>query len=478
MTPLNAEEKIRHHNAIGQFILRVNNSVLHPKWADTLFIIQVAYGIKVEDAYLYFDYPYSKNVDVLNEALQKDKRIAGVDVLVHKKFFIAEEQGKQGYIHYKFTYQHAEETFYLHEANSNMDCTMDELRKYLPLVHASFTGSLSYPHKVVKQPAGEGYTEVIVLCSTPAKGSLTAHVNGAHRTEKNGNVMICTFHVTGKGIQVDQSLIDWLYQQAMYFMGSYFASPLAEKVLQERRRSETLAYHHSLNNLELDSCVETVEQIVTHPTDLNPLLLKKTLPKFRTMLLLQYSLFQAEYLRVGNYDLNVSTNLSLLNKSVTGILQGLVADYNTFPIENRLIIASSAAGVDFVPQKGDRDNLNPEFYDILLILYNLWQNANIVAYGKKADYITVRAEEKEGALLVSFTNRGKMFQEYIDFINGVEINYPLFNTNPNKLYRGLEIVRDKCQNHNRQWKLHASLTQEHDQVWHTTVSIHFINTAK
>ena len=474
MTPLSHIEKNKHHEAIGQFIKVLNGSVLDSLWPNSLQIVQVAYGVKVEEAYLYFDYPYSRSVDQLNEALTTDEAVKGIDVFIHNKFFEAQKEGVKGLIHYKYRYVQKEKHFEVYFSTDNIGCTEPERWRFLPIIHSAVTRELNFKAPVKKQLTSKGDQELIVLCEVPRNSSLQETSDSLFKNAGSSNVVVSILKVTNESFKLNEEVTTELYQKVMYLIESYFVSPVAEKILQERKKSEVLAYHHSFNNLEIESCIAVVDDLLANPDSVDKGLLKKAATRFRTMLLLQYCLFQAEYLRLGSVGLNRSENLPLLNKTVGGIVESLASEYNLYPVKNNLVVSNDASKVDFIPLQGNREDLNPEFYDILLILYNLCQNANQVAYGKDAEEIKVQVEEKDNCLLVTYINKGRIRDEYQEFLTDYSKPYPIYNTDPNKLYRGLEIVRDKCSSHNRKWKPSATTFLGPDEIWYTVTSIYFL----
>ncbi|HVV06861.1 MAG TPA: hypothetical protein VHC96_21665 [Puia sp.] len=468
MNPLSPEEKQSHHEAIGKYVRKINETFSRGNGERDMELIQVAYGIRVEDAYFYFDYPYDPSADVLNDALKQDATIGGLDVRVHNLFFSLQEEGQFGYIQFRYGYDQEKKTFLLYGTSTNLAILPADVRTYLPLVHCAVTNALNYSDAVVDAVSGQPDNNLLILCK---RHNSEYPMPGQDSTSEDTNIVICTLRILDPALQPEHR-VRQLYEDVVYFMETYFISPVAGKILQERRRSEALAYDHSLNNLELDDCIDFVE-LFSKKLPAEKKTIDEVTVRFRMLRLLHFCLFQSEYIRAGSPGLNRSSALiELENKSVIQILEYIIGNYNLYGLENRLDQLLPCV-TDFIPKNGSKD-LEPEVYDILLILLNIWQNASLVALGRGDRTVCITAEDKDNALNLTFRNRGQMEQPYMDYINGQRAEYPAsLNANPNKLYRGLEIIRDKCRSYDRKWRTTARVAKEGEH-WYTYVNIHFI----
>lgn len=455
-----------------EFVRRINGCVIPDNLKGRVLLKNVAYGVKVDDAYFYFDFPYNENADALNEDLKNAANIQGIDVRLHQAFFASQRKGINGYVGYAYRFDARERSFFTAPPLTNLELSDEDKLAYLPIVHSAIHTDANYLAPVSPANDNDALTQVLVLCRWPhaLPGLAAEDEETVYRPDKD-NILITTFEIVQK-IPISQSLVDELHGDVLYFVDSYFTSPVVEKIMAERRKSEVLAYHHSIDNLELDTDINMLDDLAYgRPVEDELERLRSFSVNLRVLRLMHYLLFQMEYVHAGQPGINSQRLFPLAGKPVSAIVDELVRSYNSFDqIRYQVNITGDISAVDRVPTAGDIKNLNPELYDVILILWNLMRNAAVVAMGRDATEVEIELAAENGRLKIAITNEGKILPQYFEFINDQRTEYPTRDDNPNKKYRGLEIVKDKCKSHNRRWKFQAAVN-ERAKIWYTTISL-------
>ena len=356
---------------------------------------------------------------------------------------------------------------------SNLEVDEADKLAYLPIVHAAIHMDSNYLAPVEMVRDGSGSSNVLVLCRWPhALPSLAEEEDNEGYQPDKDNILITTFEISGDTINMGQQLTDELHTDVLYFVDNYFTSPVVEKIMAERRKSEVLAYHHSIDNLEMDTDINMIDDLAHgRPVEDENEKLKAFAINLRVLRLMHYLLFQMEYVHAGQPGINSNRMFPLAGKSMSAIIREMTESYNPFDtIHYSIQVYGDISAVDRVPTAGNIKNVNPELYDVILILWNLMRNAAVVAMGRDATVVDIGLSTENDRLKIEITNEGKILPAYYKFINDKRTEYPPRDDNPNKKYRGLEIVKDKCKSHNRHWKFQAAVN-ERAKIWYTTISL-------
>ena len=133
--------------------------------------------------------------------------------------------------------------------------TDEDLERFLPIMHCAVTNEENYLWDIERMPQESNYRELLVLSRRLGKG--TDSIIGK-------NILVCAFTISSNDLIVDQNLIDELYGSVVNLLETYFNSPVLEKILEDRRRSEVLTYEHSLYNLRIDATLANLQKRIRH----------------------------------------------------------------------------------------------------------------------------------------------------------------------------------------------------------------------
>lgn len=442
MRPLTIKEQEKHAQLLDKFVRKIQEKILsHKLFSDyEIHLREVGYGIKVDDQYVYFDFPFNENVPVLNNKLSHDPYLKDVDNSIHQRYFQLQENCREnceydGFIYYKYYFDEKSQVYHLlqHSNNLGIEERDENYLKFLPVMDCAVSPERTTYENTVKiedeHPSNVEVKEILVLSKRVGKEDVADSQRPVYTDEDN--MLLCTFELKGKNDLNFSTLVKGLYGDVFFFLETYFHSPILEKIMLDKRKSYILGYKHNIHG-----CFEPLafENIKTYAEKgaLDDILriANQNHLKAKQLKLIHSLMFDYEILNAGFSEYN----FTFRNKSISEILQFFENEINEYNIKTTYSKKS-----DFNPAL-QRNDGTYELFDLCLILWNLWNNACHSANDCCDDTIKIELKEEEDSFHVSMVNLGCMPENYILFLKG-EKPYPV-EFNPNNPYRGLEIVRD------------------------------------
>ncbi|MCG2612697.1 hypothetical protein LZZ85_00335 [Terrimonas sp. NA20] len=435
MRQLTLHEKQTHSTELEEYISHLANTV--PVFQEGKVEIRHAcYIIPGDTGYIYYDYPYKPVADVFNRDLNNNKlplHHVSEETLRSFKAFIAKNQEDYPFIYYKYDYRQADSMYALVDMQTNLSFDNDSRKHicdYLAVVHQACHLDSPESHLAVVMEEKEKSNNSYYRIQTTY---MPLHIAGSNDTS-----LACTFLIPeGKSLLTRAEL-----KQILYLIGCYFTSPVLTKLYDERRTSEMLVYQHNLKNLHLVESLAAFQLLidkVENPQDREIYKMEKN--KLNAFRIFSDVLLKIEHLKAGHSDDSISPFLS----------RGLVATLHFFNEEMNYFKVKPVVAVSKDISRLDRIKLGLALYDRASILWNLYKNSCQAASKEVDSTVTIEVIESDQRVGVVFTNRGLMREDFIAFCRK-EASYPK-KPNMNDIYRygGLQIVRDKCDDHH--WDL-------------------------
>ncbi|MFA6403078.1 MAG: hypothetical protein WCX31_15860 [Salinivirgaceae bacterium] len=441
MKELSKGEKIEHAKRLEEYVNFLNKEFLT---ADSNFKLKhVGYGVPIDKANFYFDFPYNEEADKINDLINKNEDIIKMNKEIHEAFSKNQRKEKPtiGYVYYNYKWLN-DHQFVIYDTHNNLDLEDSELKLkwYLTLIHSSIKLiplSTSYTVEIDKIPASSS-SELLVIVKNieSALGQEALLINSFLRENNYDYLKIPKLN----------EIIVFLNNKVIYLLEKYFDSPVLQKILVERRESEILSYQHSISNLRLVNHMTLLGLYIKNKdligiSDSYRLLLKK----MKVLRMMLYSIFQVEHLKKkeNGQDNRKNELYELAGKSVFEILDYFDKEVNLLGIKTNFNYTQEAKDIDFKPPINYAPDKACDLFNCQMVLWNLWTNACHVTNALKMREININAYVSNEKLCLNFINNGEMPERYQKYLNGETNVYPGEKLDY-KPYRGIQIVKDIC----------------------------------
>lgn len=432
MIYLKQQQKIDHHKELGKFVEKVN-SLLNP-YGTIYELKQVCFIIPLDNDLLYIDYPYASAVDTFNEKLNSNDRLKTINEIIFKKHhqFTPGKDESVGYVYYLYD-NNKKGKYQIRDYDSNIGFTKNEqitLLSYLPIIHCS-----TYPD--IEDYETENIT-VDKKLNNADYGLLSICKKTTIENEDKFTI-VCTFNIIDLSISKNEirKQVNELNDKVVYFLETYFDSPIVKKIFDEKRKSEILAYQHSYNQLNLIDQITYLNELVNKgDKKSSKKVFEVARKKINVWYMLSEVMFKMEQLETDKIGVS---DLPYLKKTAVDTIKAFIKDLHYFNITVDLNIDPKI--VETKIPKGK------ELYDRLIVLWNIYHNACSKAQAFGAKRITISAiVGKNNRLKLIFLNEPEMPTEYVSFIKGKSDYVHSKNTARYiRPYKGLEIVKDKAE---------------------------------
>ena len=458
MRPLTIKEQEKHAQLLGKFVEKIQKRVLSQKpFCDyQVKLKEVGYGIKVDDQYVYFDFPFdAANVPDLNDKLAHDPYLKDVDNSIHQRYFqhqknCLDDCEYNGYIYYKYFFDKNKQEYHLlkHSNNLGIKETDENYFKFLPVMDCAASPEQATYTKPVRitdmQPFNIAAKEIIVLSKRVGKEDLANNQKPVYTDEDN--MLLCTFELEATKDLDFSTLAQSLYDEVAFFLETYFHGPILEKIMLDKRKSYILGYKHNLGRLRPDLNIVLIKKYVEANSIGN---IEAELAKLERIIKIyaftHKLMFDYEFVQAGfsTYD------VLFRNKSISQIIEYFNKEFGFYDLEDIFVDFK----VDYMPVL-DTVEGNFELFDYILILWNIWVNSQ--RYHSGADKIKIYSEENDlGDKSFKIINFGETKPEIIKYLNESNQSYPINFKSDNNPYPGLMIVKNLVGN-NPKLSIHAS----------------------
>lgn len=463
MKPLSRQEKLNHHKSLEVFVKIVNECVIPCKISNRhLSLAEVGYGVPLDNEYFYFDYPYNATVDKFNDDLANAPYLKNVDIYIHNKYYELQTAGSLGYLYYEYGTDKG--GYYLIKKDTNLHLNPEDPNffKFLPIMHCAITNETSYMEEVMEVDEWDGARrQILILSKRLGIDTETKHYDEPVSDDIaviRNNILVCTFEIHDyKGLPAT-SLIYELCTHIVDLFENYFNNSVLSKLLRERKSSEVLTYEHSLGNLGIQAGIERIRLTAAH-LGLHELLSVADKLKMRAEVA-NISLYSLFYSFKG---MEPKENFRFYDKTVPEIISFYIdkLNYNQYKVffkqpEDVLLLFKKISVSDL--------------FDTQIVLWNLWTNAG--SSSPQGSEIFICLAEYEGRPMIVVKNEGRIPERFFNYISGRTSAYPKRNNyNDSKAFRGLEIIREKVEEHN--WIIAARVYEESDGKSYTEISLTF-----
>lgn len=451
MRPLTIKEQEKHAQSLDKFVRKIQEKILSQKlFSDyEIHLREVGYGIKVDDQYVYFDFPFNENVLVLNDKLAHDDDLKEVDNSIHLRYFqhqknCLENHEYNGYVYYKYYFGEESQKYHLlqHSNNLGIEERDENYLKFLPVMDCAVSPERTTYKNTVKiedeHPSNVEIKEILVLSKRVGKEDVAASQKPVYTDDDN--MLLCTFELKAKNDSNFSTIAEGLYDDVFFFLESYFHSPILEKIMLDKRKSYVLGYKHNLGKLKPELNIENIRKYIEVESYRNIENELSTLEqiikvfKFTHKLMFDYEFVQAGF---STYD------ILFRNRSISQIIEY----FNIHFSSHSLIDIDMKFSADYTPVFNDEEG-NFELFDYVLILWNIWTNSQY--YHSGMDRIQICMEEDNfGNKFFKIINSGEMTPNIVKYINDSHESYPSMPNRSNNPYPGLMIVKDLVANNPR-----------------------------
>ena len=447
MKRLTTLEKLTFSDSINEIVEIINNKTNSQFPAISLKTI--SYGINLKNEYIYYDYPYKPNdTEKVNSFIIEHYEF--LEKELYTSFFKAKSKGKFGFIAFDYHYDQINNKLYLLETVHNLDNEIS-----VSVIEGCFVISFYnlYNQFAINKCLSKDTNELKNI-----KRETIVFLSRINEIYNINYTLNSVFTSTYPTKIISEEIVKYLYKECYLLLENYIQSPILEILLLEQRKSRVLAYQHTIANLRLVNQLTNLEVAISKQDNKNiENKFAELSIRMRLLRMIHYSIFQVEYLDAGYPDINNTGLYDLANKTVTEILIYFDETVNIKGVRLNLEITKEAKEKDFVPEIGIPENLAFELYDCQLLLWNLWVNACNKALLNEQKTIDVQISAINNYLVLDIQNHGVMPKEYIQFLNGEVFDYPE-HLDPNRPYRGLQIIRDICDKYNKILTIKAGIT--------------------
>lgn len=446
MEQFNETEKREFANSVAKFI-RLLHTTVYPglSVAADFLVREASYGIRLNDDYFYFDYPYSKDIDQLNIDLANPvSKLVDVDEALFKE--LREKRGESGkpagYISYRYSIANGEfhTDYQTNIRNGGPDAELHgKILLFLPVMHFSIYQAESYldPVLYVGDIGAPVFNLLYLNMALPdvirtGSGSNPHVITAAFVSDKPNTVPI-------------EKVVEELYSVVFPYLEFFYTSPLVVKLMEEKRKSHIMAYRHSYGNISplilrlVEERLQDADNIIDAGDVFADMVYLKRLLYAQDLTLTAMFHTEAHYKSAkALYD-----GHALAKKGINEILNyyDIVANYDEINVKIKPL-ERSYKPENYIPNQ----NL---LMDIHLILWNLWENACGAA--KASDkLVEINLDRpRKNEITVSFKNNGILDPRFVSYIKN-ECSYPS-GADSEDTYKGLEIVGDKLKEKGWSW---------------------------
>jgi hypothetical protein len=427
MRPLSIKEKERYTSQMDEFVNSLNIFIE----SMGLKILQITYMIPIDNDYFYFDYPWQKSKDTelskLNKLLDNNNELITKNtqkVLKEYSSFNNLTNTCPGYIYYEYS-SNSNEDYTVSKIESNFLSSINKqlLLNYLPLIHyGCYLENKYYVGDVLFNETIQSSNRLLTIYKSLEVNSLK---------EDDDNTIVCSFRCLDS-FDFEKSDFDSKINSLLRIIESYFDSPVLHKILTNSRKSYVLGYKHNLGTKQktLSSSINVLNKRLSEKEDY--ITYKRYLEEIKGII----DLYHFTHHLIFDYELTNAgfpANVLYKNSPISEIFKDFNRKFNNRKGELEI---SLDLETDYTPTF-DIEASDFELFDILLIIWNLWNNA--ITYS--ISYVKVSSIQTDDRFQLIIANDGKIPESYSNYLNGVSVTYP----DPADLddpYHGLEIVYD------------------------------------
>lgn len=438
-------EKTMFSNQISALVEKINRLILPTLISNynlpigSIKIVQVCYALLLDEEYTYFDYPYDVNVDSFNKELNTNSVLKNKELKIHEAF--AEKKEDIGntnaekfydpHIYYKYFYNETYRKYKVLCTKNNASLDEQSCIEFLPIIDCAITNSETYNHSVEKvaddDKRGNKVKQILFLSKSYEFETI----------QYESKTLMASFEID-KGIEIEnydlQSLSKDLYNEVFFFLKSHFESPILNKINREYRKSHILGYEHTINNYQLESDFNILNDNFKILERLLPGSIDTTLPEcFETLEAIkwkieQMNLFYSFIFGYEHYMAGYQKQDKILGNKLSEIIELLK---NTFPTKE-LVKFENLSNLEYI----FKDYLLMQ--DFTIIFWNLMSNA--IKYNEDNNDIDIILEKISDEYIISIRNYSKIDPKMIAFIKGETTTHPYLKKG--KPYRGWIIIKD------------------------------------
>lgn len=449
MKPLTNPEKYQHVRDLDDYISRISANIPLLK-NGSLKLVHACYIVPIDGHWLYFDYPHNAVADAFNRDLNDPNNpISTASNKAIKLFrrFEAKTQ-KHPFVCYKYGLDNEHRQFFLAKMWSNMHPLNNSqrrvLKKYLPVIYQA--AHLEHLHTHLADVRSASATE---LNNIRVEELITFFWPIQLKNEPvSGTSIACSFTIA-PGFKIDK---EFELDELLYYIKTYFDSPVLTKLINDKRVSEILVYQHSFQNLDLLGAVTTIDNLAKDPG--NPyyqIEWKKARNKINAWRLFSNFLFKIEQIESG---VPVPDRNRHIKVGVFETLRYFDRELNYFGIATEFKQIGDCSMDTYVPS-------GRALYDRAIVLWNIIENSWKAARENKAVEINIIAGFDNSKLYINFRNKGLMPAALLNYCRN-EAPYPIIDETSDNPLRGLQIIKAKCEMY--EWKFQVNSDEQKDET--------------
>jgi hypothetical protein len=439
MKPLTKFEKDQHVENLAEFIRKITPIIPFLANQD-LVVKQICYIVPFDGEDFYFDYPYNDIAEKFNEDLNTATMPVAIASESALQLFNAfqREHDAHPFVFYRYSLNKSHTRFQIQELVSNINYGKSEketLMRYLPIVHqGSYLDHSNTHNAMVSSGAKEigAYYELLTLF-----WPLMVKNNVVNNTS-----IACSLQVR-PGFKIDAK---FEFPDIFYFLNLYFNSPVLTRIINDRRISEILVYQHSFANLSLSDSLFTIKNFSARFDEKEQQEWGVATNKIKAWRFFSDILFKLEQL---DNNLPVQNIHPKFLQGLNHFLRYYIEELNYFATTTELISDSDSSLVEMY-------STGKRLYDFAIVVWNVLENAWKKSLETGERQVQIHTSFVKRKLSIKVINKGKMPVEIVRYCN-LKGHYPNPDPESVKHFRGLQIVRIKCESND--WKLSVNINK-------------------